>query len=262
MAKGKKPTQPQAKLWIRWGGVMVGLALAAAVVWFVAKPSEGDSAIGDSEQAAGPGPTPLDLDASGPTVTAAAALADAPAESLASAGPAVPNGIDISNDPRIGADNARVTIVEFSDFECPYCARFHGEIFPVLRSLYGDQVRWVFVNRFFSAGHPMAESAALASECAHRQGRFWQYADLVFASHAELSRETLDGHAQSLGLDLEAFRQCFENREMASEIAADQAEADRIGVDATPSFFVNGRRVVGAQPVAVFNELLAPYFAN
>jgi protein-disulfide isomerase len=262
MAKGKKPTQPQAKPWIRWGGVMVGLALAAAVVWFVAKPSAGDSPIGDTEQEAGPGPTPLDLDASGPTVTAAAALADVPAESLASAGPAVPNGIDISNDPRIGAENARVTIVEFSDFECPYCARFHGEIFPALRSLYGDQIRWVFVNRFFSAGHPMAESAALAAECAHRQGRFWQYADLVFASHAELSRETLDGHAQSLGLDLEAFRQCFENREMASEIAADQAEADRIGVDATPSFFVNGRRVVGAQPVAVFNDLLAPYFAN
>lgn len=262
MAKGKKPTQPQAKPWIRWGGVMVGLALAAVVVWFVAKPSGGDSPIGDTEQAAGPGPRPLDLAADGPTVANAAALADVPPESLASAGPAVPNGIDISNDPRLGADDARVTIVEFSDFECPHCARFHEEIFPALRSLYGGQIRWVFVNRFFSAGHPMAESAALASECAHRQGLFWQYADLVFRHQGELSREMLDRHAQSLGLDLAAFRQCLENREMASEVAADQAEGDRIGVDATPMFFVNGRRVVGAQPVAVFNDLLAPYFAN
>jgi protein-disulfide isomerase len=262
MAKGKKPTQPQAKPWIRWGGVLVGLALAAAVVWFVAKPSEGDSAIDDTEQAAGPGPRPLDLAADGPTVANAAALADAPPESLASAGPAVPNGIDISNDPRIGDDNARVTIVEFSDFECSHCARFHEEIFPALRSLYGDQIRWVFVNTFFSAGHPMAESAALASECANRQGRFWQYAELVFAHQAELSRETLDGHAQSLGLDLVAFRQCFDNREMASEVAADLAEGDRVGVNATPTFFVNGRKITGAQPVAVFNDLLAPYFAN
>ena len=262
MAKGKKPTQPQAKPWIRWGGVLVGLALAAAIVWFVAKPSAEELPTGDTEEAAGPGPRPLDLAAGGPTVQNAAALADVPAESLASAGPAVPSGIDISNDPRLGADNARVTIVEFSDFECPHCAVFHEEIFPALRSLYGDQIRWVFVNTFFSAGHPMAESAALAAECANQQGRFWQYADLVFKHQTELSRETLDGHAQSLGLDLVAFRQCLENREMASEVAADLAEGDRVGVDATPSFFVNGRKVTGAQPVAAFNEILAPYFGN
>ena len=262
MAKGKKPTQPQAKPLIRWGGILVGLALAAAIVWFVAKPSAGDLPTGDTEQADGPGPQPLDLATGGPTVANAAALADVPAESLASAGPAVPSGIDISNDPRLGAENARVTIVEFSDFQCPHCARFHEEIFPAIRSLYGDQIRWVFVNRFFSGGHPMAESAALAAECANRQDRFWQYADLVFEHQAELSRETLDGHAQSLGLDLVAFRQCLENREMASEVAADQAEGDRVGVDATPSFFVNGRKITGAQPVAVFNDILAPYFGN
>lgn len=261
MATGKRPVQPQTAPWIRYGGLAAGLALAAAIVWFVARPSGDDVSTATSEEVAGAGPQPLSLGPDGPTVESAA-LVDVPPDSLVGAGPDIPGGIDVSNDPRMGSATAPVTIVEFSDFQCPFCGRFHNETFQALKSLYGDQIQWVFVNRFFSGPHPMAESAAIAAECANRQGRFWEYADLVFANQSTLSNGSLRGHAQSLGLDLNAFTSCFESRETASEVAADQAEGERVGIDATPSFFINGRKITGAQPIAVFNQVLAPYFVN
>lgn len=261
MAKGKRPDQPQATPWTRWGGVLAGLAVAGAIVWWVARPSDGDRPAAESNAAEAPGPQPLDLGAGGPTVEAASLL-DVPPDSLAASGPDAPGGIDVSNDPRLGDPDAPVTIVEFSDFQCPHCARFHEETFPALRTLYGDQIQWVFVNRFFSSAHPMARPAAVAAECAHRQGRFWPYAELVFAEQDRLSRDRLDGHAQSVGLDLAAFRACVEGDEPAAEVDADQAEAERLGVDATPTFYVNGQAVVGAQPIGQWNEILSPYFGR
>ncbi|HVR44751.1 MAG TPA: thioredoxin domain-containing protein [Thermoanaerobaculia bacterium] len=265
MAKGRRPVEPQSTPWMRWGGVLVGLAIAGAIVWWVARPSGAETAGGEAgatarDEAGRLAPQPLDL-SSGPSVEAAARL-DAPAESLASAGPDAPSGIDISNDPRLGDSDAPVTIVEFSDFQCPHCADFHRSTFPALRTLYGDRVRWVFVNRFFAAAHPMAERAAIAAECANRQGGFWDYADLVFRNQAQLSPGMLVDTAEMVGLDMDAFRACVESGDTASEVAADQAEADRLGVDGTPTFFINGRKIVGAQPPAVFNQLIGPYFAQ
>ena len=163
--------------------IMIDDGWAAAAAW--------DARLRTAEEtAAGPGPQPLDLSTGGPTVEAAAEV-DAPAESLASAGSEIPRGVDVSNDPRLGSATAPVTVVEFSDFQCPHCATFHGEIFPALQRLYGDQVRWVFVNRFFPQ-HDMAERSAMAGECAARQGKFWEFAAPVFAGQAELSRGLLD----------------------------------------------------------------------
>lgn len=262
MAGGKRPAEPQGSPWIRWAGVLVGLAIAGGIVWWVARPSGAEEADGEAPSEAGAtDPQPLDLGA-GPTVESAV-LADVSPESLASAGPEAPEGINISNDPRLGDASAVVTIVEFSDFQCPHCADFHNNTFPALRRFYGDGVRWVFVNRFFSASHPMAERAAIAAECAGRQGKFWEYAELVFANQAELSPETLMEHGRATaGLDMAQFTQCVEARETASEVAADQAEAERLGVDGTPSFYINGRKILGAQPAGVFNQVIAPYFAR
>lgn len=260
MATGKRPAQQPPAPWGRWIVVLAALILAGGAVWWFTQSTAGQDDGASVEEAAGPGPRPLDLGAGGPTVEAAAEV-DAPAESLASAGPEAPAGVNISNDPRLGSPTAPVTVVEFSDFQCPHCATFHTEIFPALRSLYGDQVRWVFVNRFFPQ-HDMAERAAMAGECAARQGRFWEFADPVFRDQENLSRSMLDDIAAQIGLDPASYRSCMDNAETASEVAADQAEGERLRVDGTPTFFINGRRVVGAQPVEVWNQILGPYFGR
>lgn len=259
MAKGKRPSGPQPTPWVRWGGVLVGLALAAGIVWWLARPGTAEEGGIEIDTTEGP-PAPQPLDVSGPTVDAAATL-DVPAESLAAAGPDVPSGVNVSNDPRLGDADAPVTIVELSDFQCPFCARFHIETFPALRRLYGDQVQWIFVNRYFPQ-HQHAERAAIAAECAHRQGRFWEYADRLFAGQERLGDGVIEDAARDLGLDMEAFQACVTNRETAAEAAADQAEGERLGVDGTPTFYVNGHKIVGAQPVGVFNQIIAPYFAR
>lgn len=261
MAKGRRPTQPRSTPWVRWGGVLVALVIAGAVVWWVARPSESDTADAGTPatEEQGDGPRPLDLErSSGPTVEAAAEL-EAPPDSLAAVGPDAPSGIDISNDPRLGSPDAPVTIVEFSDFQCPYCATFHEEMFPALRTLWGDQVRWVFVNRYYTAAHPQAENAAVAAECAAQQGSFWEFADRVFADQQNLSPGMLEDVAEEVGLDMDAFEACYDDRVPMNELRADMAEGDRLGVEGTPSFFVNGKKIVGAQPVDVFNREISQY---
>jgi protein-disulfide isomerase len=256
MPKGKRPAEQKSAPWGRWAMVLGGLAVVVLLVWLLARPSGEEAAPGASEDATAPQP----LGGEGPTVEAAASLENVPPDSLVSAGPDAPSGVDISNDPRRGGADAVVTIVEFSDFQCPHCKTFHEQIFPTLQSLYGDQVRWVFVNRFFPSGHPHAEKAAIGGECAALQGKFWEYADYIFANQEHLGEGVIDDAASEVGLDEGRYGQCLTGQETASEVAADQAEATRIGVGGTPYFLVNGHEVLGAQPVGVFNEVIAPYF--
>jgi protein-disulfide isomerase len=256
MAKGKRPAEQPSTPWSRWALVLGGLALVALVGWLLARPSGDESDAGATADATAPQP----LGTEGPTVEAAATLENVPPDSLASAGPDAPSGVDISNDPRRGGADAVVTIVEFSDFQCPHCKTFHEQVFPALQSLYGDQVRWIFVNRFFPQGHQHAEKAAIGGECAALQGKFWEYADYIFANQDRLGDGVVDDAASEVGLDEATYGKCLSGRETASEVAADQAEAARIGVGGTPFFLVNGHQVLGAQPVGVFNEVIAPYF--
>lgn len=258
MTKGKRPSAQQPSPWGRWVVVLGGLVVVALVVWLLVRSGAEEA---DTTADATPAPSELQpLPGEGPTVEAAATLENVPPESLASAGPDAPSGIDISNDPRRGRADARVTIVEFSDFQCPHCRTFHVDILPALRSLYGDEVRWVFVNKFYTNAHPYAEIAAIGGECAERQGKFWEYADYVFAHQDDLGQDLVEEVAGEIGLDQASYSQCLSGRETASEVAADDAEANRLGVDGTPYFYVNGQRVLGAQPVGVFNQIIAPYF--
>jgi protein-disulfide isomerase len=256
MTKGKRPAARKPSPWGRWVVVLGVLVVVALGAWLIARSGADESSATTDAEPSGPQP----LAGEGPTVEAAATLENVPPESLTSAGPDAPSGVNISNDPRRGRPDARVTIVEFSDFQCPHCRTFHVEILPALRSLYGDDVRWVFVNRFFSGGHPFAEIAAIGGECAARQGRFWEYADYVFAHQEELGDDFVAGVAGEVGLDEAGYAQCLSGRETASEVAADQAEAARLEIDGTPYFYVNGQEVLGAQPVSVFNQIIAPYF--
>ncbi len=256
MATGKRPTRNPGTPWTRWLVVLGGLALVGAIVWWVARPGR-EETVEPTAPTEGTGPRPLDV-GEGPTVEEAS-IVDVPPDSVVSQGVDAPRGVVISNDPRVGDADAPVVIVEFSDFQCPHCADFHKNIFPGLRRLYQGRVRWYFVNRFYPA-HRQAEAAAIAGECAQRQGRFWEYAEQVFARQEELSPDMLVQIADQLGLDRGAFDACRQDPSVKAEIQGDQREADRLKVDGTPTFYVNGQRIVGAQPLGVFNEAIQPYF--
>lgn len=255
MAKGKRPAE-QPSPWGRWAAVIVGLVIVGGIVWWVAGSSPDEPAPGATAEE-GAGPAPLDPEG-GAGPTRESVPFDAPPDSIVSGGPDAPQGIDISNDPRKGDPDAAVTIVEFSDFQCPFCGRFHRETFPALQRLYGDDVRWVFVNRPIQ-GHEWAEPAAIAAECATRQGKFWEFADYVFGNQEQLDGGLLrDDVPDAVDLDEEAYLACLEARETIDEVRADLAEGDRLEIGGTPTFFINGIELVGAQPVGVFNEIISP----
>ena len=146
----------------------------------------------------------------------------------------------LGDSPSRGASMARVTIVEFSDFECPYCGLAHPQLARVLREFEG-RVRMVF-KHYPLSGHPHALPAAKAAEAARLQGKFWEMHDLLFEHQRELDDAALERYAQQLGLDLERFRADLASEAVKARIEADRAEGKRLGVDSTPSIFINGRR--------------------
>jgi protein-disulfide isomerase/uncharacterized membrane protein len=152
-----------------------------------------------------------------------------------------------------GSADAPVTIVEFSDFECPACGHAFGDLRELVRSR--PDVKLVFrhfpLDSRCNSGmqqqlHPDACLAAAAAECAGRQGRFWEYHDTLFEHQKSLDRESLFRYARDVGLDIAAFRTCLDDPTTMDGIAADVAAGVRLGVESTPTIFINGRRVQGA----------------
>jgi protein-disulfide isomerase len=160
----------------------------------------------------------------------------------------------VSGAPVKGPPNAPVTIVEYSDFQCPFCARARIVLQQVLDT-YPDQVKLVF-RHFPLERHPEAKLAAEAGECAARQGRFWEYHDQLFAGSPELSLARLHSLAESLGLDRQAFSTCLEAGASRAKISEDLELGRRAGVTATPTFFVDGHMLEGAQPFATFKKII------
>jgi protein-disulfide isomerase len=156
--------------------------------------------------------------------------------------------------PSKGPDDAVVTIVEFSDFQCPFCQRVLPTIDEIL-TRYPTQVRFVFRNLPLSI-HPRAQAAAEAAACANNQGNFWDYHDLIFATPRELSDEDLERYASEVGLDMTAFSQCVKNRETQQIVDLDTATAERLSISGTPSFLVNGIPLHGAQGIEAFSEII------
>lgn len=166
--------------------------------------------------------------------------------------------VSVADEPSTGPADAPVTIVEFSDFECPYCSR----VVPTLdrvKEEYGDRVNVVF-KQFPLAIHANAQKAGEASLCAHDQGKFWEMHDAMFADQQNLGPEGLAAKAESLGLDMEAFRQCMNSEKYAEAVREDMREGSSVGVSGTPAMFVNGRLISGAVPyeqiAAVIDEEL------
>jgi protein-disulfide isomerase len=162
--------------------------------------------------------------------------------------------------PSRGPRNAPVTIVEFSDFQCPYCLVFHNTLRQV-EETYGDEVRWVYRQFPLTSIHPRAYDAALASLCAEEQGRFWEMHDAMFANQHALERDQLKSTARELGLDGDEFDKCLDLDEYAEEVQADLEAGQALGVQGTPASFINGRFVNGAKPLeevtAIIDEELA-----
>lgn len=160
-----------------------------------------------------------------------------------------------------GSTTAPVTVVEFSDFGCPYCAQFAMEVHPELHREFVEtgQVRWRFVP-FVLGIFPNGDAAARAAECAGEQDRFWPMHDLLYQRQREwkgdASAELFVEYARTVGLDTERFRACVTSEQTAERIERNNQAAERAGVRATPSFLVNGRPVEGALPLEHFRMLL------
>lgn len=162
--------------------------------------------------------------------------------------------VSVDDDPASGPADAPITIVEFSDFNCQYCGRFARDTLPLLRQNYGDQIH--FVYRDFAILGPSSLEAAIASECANDQNAFWVYHDLLFANQGNFSQESLVSYAAQAELNTEQFIACLLDSAVRQEVLADTAEAQRLGATGTPTFFINGRPVVGAQPYEVFVSII------
>ena len=174
----------------------------------------------------------------------------------AAAGVEYVHGVDVSNDPVLGAADAPITIVEFSDFECPFCARFARATAPALRHQYGDRIRWIFVNYPLRSIHPNAYEAALAAECAVEQERFWPFYDALFSGRYPISAPGYADAARDLGLDRERFETCYENADYAAEVALDIKEGEKFYILGTPTFYINGKRMEGAQRPEAFAAVI------
>jgi len=175
-----------------------------------------------------------------------------------------PDSLVESDDPVLGKADAPVTIVEFSDFQCPFCRRFWADTYTQLKEEYIDtgKVRLVFRD-YPLPFHDAATPSALAANCANEQGKFWQYHDKMFIEQEKQGQGTvtygateLKAWAQQLGLNTAQFNQCLDSKKYADEVAADTAAGSAAGVSGTPSFFVNGQLLVGAQPFASFKAII------
>ncbi len=163
--------------------------------------------------------------------------------------------LDNGDSPAFGPANAPVTLVEFSDFECPYCGRFF-ETINQLKENYGDRLRVVY-RQYPLDIHANAYAAAVASLCANDQGRFWEMHDLMFSEQSQLDREALKEKAGRIGLDQGAFDACLASPRHTPQIESDMREANRIGLSGTPFVLVNGVQVPGgAAPYPVIAELI------
>jgi protein-disulfide isomerase len=159
------------------------------------------------------------------------------------------------DDPSLGPENAPVTIVEFSDYQCPYCVRWHDEVLARLLADYDGQIRFIYRD-FPLSGHPEAQPAAEAANCAGDQDAYWEFQDAIFSNEYGYGRSAYEQYAADLGLDTDEFTACLDDRRHQAEVREDYSDALRLGVQSTPTFFINGIQVVGAQPYETFQQMI------
>jgi predicted DsbA family dithiol-disulfide isomerase len=157
--------------------------------------------------------------------------------------------------PSRGPDDAPVTIVEFSDYQCPYCKRAETVVRALL-DRFPEQVRYVYRHFPLDSIHPDARGASEAAVCAEAQGRFWEYHDVLFEKAPAFASEQLVSYAAEIGLDMDAFEGCIEDEATRGRVQQDFAAGQQAGVNGTPAFFVNGISLAGSRPIDAFVELI------
>jgi protein-disulfide isomerase len=180
--------------------------------------------------------------------------------------PSGPVEVSIDDDAIKGDKNAPVTIVEFSDYECPFCGRFYQNTLTEIVSEYIDTGKVRLVYRDFPLSfHRNARGAAMAAECAKEQGgdkAYYKMHDVMYENNTALTVENLKKWAGEQGLDTAKFNSCFDSEKFAGEIDKDFADGQSYGVSGTPAFFINGRKLSGAQPFSVFKSMIEEELAK
>jgi formylglycine-generating enzyme required for sulfatase activity/protein-disulfide isomerase len=170
----------------------------------------------------------------------------------------VPPAMAADDDAFLGPEDAPVVMVEFADFQCPYCARFYDETLPLILEKYPNKVKFVYRDLIIFGEESL--QAAMAAECAEEQDAFWAMHDRLFEENlrqgGQVSSENLMGLAEAIGLDIAAFSECMSSQRYQPEVLADYEAAQALGLTGTPSFLINGELVVGAQPFDVFDGLI------
>jgi len=162
--------------------------------------------------------------------------------------------VDSSKAPLKGNASAAVTIIEYSDFQCPYCKRVQGTL-EGLAEKYGDKVNFKFMHNPLSR-HKQAGPAGIAALAAGEQGKFWEFHHEIFENQRELSDEKFVEIARGLGLNMGKFEADLKNEAFDAQVKSDQLQARKVGVKGTPTFFVNGYRLRGAKPAAFFEKII------
>lgn len=168
--------------------------------------------------------------------------------------------VPVDDDPYLGPEDAPITIIEFSDFNCGYCRKWYVETLQPLLDAYPDQIR--FVYRDFPLLSETSLTAAHAAQCANEQDAFWDFHDALFTGGEPLNNDTYLQYAEELDLVIDDFEECLESDRTIAEVENDAQYAAGLGIRGTPTFFVNGLALVGAQPYEYFQAVIEDELAN
>lgn len=201
----------------------------------------------------------VDLIKSGSIDKSAPKLVGSFTSSLRLASEQIPEGefdVVTEDDPSIGDSSARLTIVEFADFGCPY-SQASSLVMRKIATENPDKIHYVYRDFPLIEIHPLAQKASEAGHCAKDQNKFWEYHDKLYQNQNDLSKKRLYQFAKELGLNSGRFKSCLDSDKYKDEVKQDFEDGVKAGVRGTPTFFINGNRIPGVIPEKVFNELIA-----
>lgn len=164
--------------------------------------------------------------------------------------------IPTDGDPSLGPDDAPVTLVMFSDYQCPYCRQWYEQVFNQLVTTYPGKIRFVYKDFPLTSLHEFAAPAAEAAHCAGDQGKYWEYQAKLFSGEKDFGTATFNQYATDINLDANQFADCLSTRKFQKQVEDNYSFAANLGVQSTPTFFINGLAVIGAQPLEVFEQMI------